>query len=212
MKVYIPFNMIVDTDFGIIRLIEQIQNISEYPTNKLKSFLLKRRQENPITEYSVLREFDVSPYSYGKIMDKYYEKILPLSSLTDMIAFVLTTYKLGVTNEISITIGCETQSEIDFLSSLMSSLDYSIHTELNNNLKLNAYDYIFVKYLNYKYVDYLLDELKISGKRIYVADYNFNTIYDEESHTYIIDPELHIRLESEGNVLCTVSLYNKKKK
>ena len=40
MKVYVPFNTIVDIDFGVIRVIESVIGITEYPTNKLKSFLL----------------------------------------------------------------------------------------------------------------------------------------------------------------------------
>ena len=42
MKLYIPFNMIIDTDVGIIRLVERLYDLSEYPINSLKSFLLRR--------------------------------------------------------------------------------------------------------------------------------------------------------------------------
>ena len=41
MKVYIPFNMIVDTDFGIIRIIEFFNQLPKYDNNQVKSFLLK---------------------------------------------------------------------------------------------------------------------------------------------------------------------------
>lgn len=210
MKVYIPFNMIVDTDFGIIRLIEEVQNISKYSTNKLKSFLLKRENENPVPEYSKLRGIDISEYAYDMILSKYYNKVLPLSTVTDIISFVINTYKLGLSSEVEILIGCDLESEVELIKKLTSSLDYSFETELNININLNDFDCIFTKYLDDAYVDYLLENVKISGKRLYVADYSFNTLYDTESEQFIIDPMLHMRLESEGNIVCTVSLYNKK--
>ena len=81
---------------------------------------------------------------------------------------------------------------------------------LNTDIVLNDFDCIFTKFIDNYYVDYLLDTVQIKGKRIYVADYNFNTIYDDEHELVIIDPEIHIRLESEGNIISLVTLYNKK--
>lgn len=210
MKVYIPFNMIIDTDFGVIRLIEIVQNISKYPTNKLKSFLLKRTNENPIPEYKKLRNLDISEYSYDIILDKYYEDILPLSEVTDMMSFIINTNKLGFSNEICIVVGCDMESEISYLHSILN-MKYSIETCLNTDIRLNDFDYIFTKYLNYQYVNYLLNVEKISAKRIYVADYSFNTLYDNKTNKNIIDPDIHMELESQGNILCLISLYNKKK-
>lgn len=210
MKIYIPFNMIIDTDFGMIRLIEEIQDLHGYPVNKLKSFLINRENENPISEYNKVREIDIIESAYDLILDKYYKMLLPSSSVTDMLAFVINTYKLGLSNEVEITIGCDLECEIDYIKSLLSELKYSFDIELNMNIDLNNYDCIFTKFMDKYYVDYLLDTVKISGKRIYVADYNFNTLYDTENGLKIIDPELHIRLESDGNVVSLVSLYNKK--
>ena len=36
MKVYIPFNMVVDIDFGIVRLVEKLNELPEKSTNKIK--------------------------------------------------------------------------------------------------------------------------------------------------------------------------------
>lgn len=211
MKVYIPFNMIVDTDFGIIRLTEKLNNISEYSVNQIKSFLLKRYFENPVPEYCRLRELDnTSEYLYDVLLSKFYEKILPKSTLTDMIAFVINTYKLGLANEVNIIIGCDYECEIDYLKSILSSIDYDIEMDLNINIKLNDYDCIFTKYIDEFYVEYLVENIKLEGKRIYVADYNFNTLYDDESKERIISPVLQIPLESNGNIIHLVSLYNKK--
>lgn len=210
IKIYIPFNMVVDTDFGMIRMIEKVQNISEYPVNKLKSLLLKREDENPVIDYNRIRKLNISEYTYDVILEKYYEKVLPLSSLTDMLPFIINTHKLGVSNELQITVACDLESEMKYLSKITSSLNYTIDTELNSNINLNDFDYIFIKYIDQYYVDYLINTAKIRGKRIYVADYEFNTLYDSESGQRIIDPMLHIELESVGCVVCTVSLYNKK--
>lgn len=212
MNVYIPFNMIIDTDFGIIRLIELSQGVSEYPINDMKSFLLNRKEVNPIKEYSELRELTI-PYVNDvlpAILEKFYDKILELSYFTDMIGFVVNTYKLGLSNDVNIVIGCDSESEIKYLNTVLSSIDYTFNIELNSDINLNDFSCIFTKFIDDEYVDYLLKTLDIHEKRIYVADYNFNTLYDKESNTKIIDPILHMRLESAGNVLCTVSLYNKK--
>ena len=98
---------------------------------------------------------------------------------------------------------------LKYLKSILSSLKFAINTELNMNLKLNKFDYIFTKYLDRFYVDHLINN-KINAKRLYVANYAFNTIVDPESKSIIIDPMLHIRLEGEGFVVSTISLYNKK--
>ena len=210
MKVYIPFNMVVDTDFGVIRIVEKFYNLSEYPVNKIKSFLLKREIENPIYEYCELRGIECVEYSslYNTILDESYEAVLKLSCFTDLLSFIMNTYKLGLSNEMEITVGCNSESEIDYLNSVIST-DYTIRTELNMNLKLNKFDYIFTKCLDNFYVDYLINN-KITAKRLYVADYEFNTIVDPKSKSVIIDPMLHMRLESEGFVVSTISLYNKK--
>lgn len=210
MKVYIPFNMIIDTDFGIIRIVEKLQNLSEYPVNKLKSFLLKRLDENPIPEYNKIRGINVSKYIYDIMLEEHYEKTLELSMVTDMIAFVVNTYKMGLFNEVEIVIGCNYKCEMDFIKKILSSLDHTVETQFTMNLNLNEFDCIFTKYIDDNIVSYLLDYEEVKGKRIYVADYQFNTLYDEETNTYIINPELHLRLESEGNIVSIVSLYNKK--
>lgn len=211
MKVYIPFNMIVDTDFGIIRLTEKLNKLPEYSVNKTKSFLLKRYFENPVPEYCKLRELDInSEYLYDILLSNFYEKVLHQSTLTDMISFVINTYKLGLANEINIVVGCDHEYEIEFLKTILASIDYDIDMELNININLNDYDCIFTKYIDEFYVEYLIENVKLKGKRIYVADYNFNTLYDDESKERIISPVLQIPLESNGNILHLVSIYNKK--
>lgn len=210
MKVYIPFNMIVDTDFGIIRVVESVNKISEFSINKIKSYLINRKDENPIPEYCELRNAKMMP-SLRLLMEteKYYNIILKLSGLTDILSFVINTYKLGLSNELEITVGCNSEIEIKYFKSILSSLNYTINTVLNSDTNLGDYDYIFVKYLDKYYVDYLINN-NINAKRLYVADYKFNTILDEENNTFIIDPLLHMRLDSEGFVVSTISVYNKK--
>lgn len=210
MKVYIPFKMIVDTDSGILRLIEKVQQVPEYSINEMKSFLLNRGKENPVIDFNKERKLEIMEQVYDEILDRFYEKILPLSLTTDLISFIINTYKLGFSNELEITIACNYELEMEYLKSITSSLPYSLNMEFNTDLNLNRFDCIFIKYLDEFMVDYLIDIIKLEGKRIYVADYNFNTLYDTESKTKIIDPYLHLKLESNGNIVSLVSLYNKK--
>lgn len=211
MKLYIPFNMIVDTDFGVVRYTERYFNISEYPINKLKSFLLHRTEENPIPEYCDLRKLDKEKIDglYEEMLEKYYSSVLKFSNMTDLLSFIINTYKLGLSNDMEITIGCNTEEELEFFNRSVSSLNFTITTVLNESINLNDFDYIFTKYLDTYYVDYLFNN-KIHAKRLYVANYGFNTLLDEETGYQMIDPVLHMRLESEGFVVNTISLYNKK--
>lgn len=209
MNVYIPFNMIVDTDFGVLRLVELVQNIEPYSTNKLKSFLINRKEVNPIIEYKSLRNFDIIDSAYEVIVDKHYQNVLQLSETTDMISFVINTYKLGMSNQVNIVIGCDDDIEINYLKAILK-VKYSFNISLNKDIKLKDFDCIFIKYINYAYADYLINTEQLSAKRIYVADYNFNTLYDGKSKQKIIDPMIHIEFEQHGNILCLVSLYNRR--
>ena len=209
MKLYIPFDMIVDIDYGIIRLFEKINNLPERSVNSLKSLLLKRENENPIIPYCVLKQIEYPESLYEKIMEDHYEKVLKLSGLTDILSFVINTYKLGLSNEMEIVVGCNYPSDMEYLTTVLSSFNYTIDMKLNADINLDDFDYIFAKVLDDYYVDYL-ENNKIHGKRLYVADYGFNTLLDEETQTLIIDPILHLRLESMGIVVNTISVYNKK--
>ena len=210
MKVYIPFNMVTDIDFGLIRITEKVYNLPAFSENKIKSFLLKRENENPIPEYCELRKVKFNEYIYQVIMENYYDAALELSEMTDILSFIISTYKLGLSNEMEITIGCNTESEIKYLQRMLSGLNFKIDMDLNINLNLNNFDYIFSKVLDEFYVDYL-EKNKIQGKRLYVANYKFNTLVEEQSQEIIIDPLLHLRLDAMGIVVNIISIYNKKK-
>lgn len=209
MKLYIPFNMIVDVDVGVLRLIEKIHKLPEYSVNKIKSFLIKRENEDPIPEFSTLRGIQSSDGLYGIMLESRYQGVINASGMTDILSFVINTYKLGLSNEMEITIGCNRPYEIEYLKSKLSALNYSMDMQLNKDIKLKDFDYIFTKVLDQYYVDYL-ENNDVRGKRLYVADYRFNTLIDEESQSIIIDPIQHMRLESMGIIVSTVSIYNKK--
>lgn len=211
MNVYIPFNMIVDIDSGVIKLVELIQNIEPYSDNKLKSFLINRKEINPIPEYKQARGFYVLDSTYEIILDKYYKDALKLSIITDLIGLAINTYKLGMGKQVNVVIGCDEELEAEYLKSILK-IDYKINICLNKDIKLKNFDCIFIKYIDDTYCDYLIQDEEISAKRIYVADYFFNTLYDSESKQKIIDPVLQLKMEEYGNILSLVSLYNKKRR
>lgn len=214
MKVYIPFDIIVDTDFGIIRMINKLNGLESKNINKIKSFLIKRTNPNPVEEYceleSVTKQDITYDEFYNKMMSKeHYRYILLMSEFTDMLSFIINTSKLGLNSEVFITIACNNEEEVNYLSSKLSKLKMTPDIRLSKDIDINDYEYIFVKYLNDNYIKNLEDN-GIRGKRLYVADYGFNTIYDEEIDANIVLPMYHIALESLGIAVCTVSLYNKK--
>lgn len=211
MKLYIPFNMIIDTDAGVVRVAEKMHNIPEYPVNKLKSFLLNRTDINPLPEYAKLRKVEIPDYAYNSIITVGYPSVLALSFITDILAFVINTYKLGYSNDINITIGCDNPQEIEHLKKVLSNLEFSLNITLNSKLDLNDFDYIFTKYINEFYVDDIVNNKKLTAKRLYISDHKLNTLSDENGNK-IIDIQYHIPLESNGIVLNLISIYNKKRK
>lgn len=208
-NVCIPFDMIVDTDYAVIRLVEETQQLKPMYDKKLKKFLVEREYENPIIEFNKLKRINIMEETYDRLIEeKYYSKLLNLATFTDMINFVIMTNDLSVSSEMRITIACNTEIEKDFLIKNMKKIQVPVNIELFRNLDLNNFDSIFTKYIDQNYIDYLLDTVKFHGAKLYVADYNFNTIIDEETGTKGILPEYHLALESEGILVFTVSLYN----
>lgn len=208
MKLYIPFNMIIDTDYGVIQVIDEVQEIPHLNKNQIKSFLLNRRNENLISEYNKIRNIQLIESAYDLILDDHYKLVLSLSEITDIIGFVINTHKFGLTRDLKITVGCDLDVEREFIQQKLQGIAFNC--VMNSDIKLDQFDYIMAKSLDESYADYLLDVENLEGKRIYVADYHFNTLYSEETHEHIIDPFVQMKFESKGNILCLITPYNKK--
>ena len=104
MKLYIPFNMIIETDVGVLKSIEKVNNLPEWSINKFKSFLIKREEMNPLPEYCKLRNIEYEDGIYEMIINKFYKKVVELSIPTDLLSFVINTYKLGISKSFIITV------------------------------------------------------------------------------------------------------------
>lgn len=215
MNLYIPFNMVIDTDVGIIRLVERLKQLPEYPLNNLKSFLLNREKINPIPEYAKLRNIDIEYedelYDLIGLSDSgFYPSVLKLSKPTDILSFIINTYKLGYSKEVMITIGCKNENEINCLKNKLSKIRFSFDIRLNSELNFDDFEYIFNKYIDEYYVKDLIEYKKLRGKRLYISDHKFNTLTDDEGNK-IVDIQYHIPLEANGIILSLISIYNKKK-
>lgn len=175
IDVAIPFNMIVDTEMGLLRLIrfEYRNDIFSYKSIENEEFmkmLLKCRiEENPLS--AITNDISKTELDdmYHQFFDTRYDKILRLSPNTSI--FDLTQLP-NINNTIRYTIvfDDEEQKKIFELRGGKAFRTYvgSIFDEdiVNKNTTL------YIKYIS----DLSKQTIDINGKNLYIADYYFNMV------------------------------------
>ena len=177
-NVLIDFNMVIDTDIGLLRFMlmngysddsffnKKVKNKEQKDLIKL---LQNRDEANPLSLF--FRKDNEAIYSqryklYNEFIDTNYKDIIDLSIKTSMFDLCNIWKQLG---EIRPTILCKNIEE----EHLIESKDKNLATVISNyeDIDLDKYDSIFVKDC-YKLLDFPTDALYRKG--IYVADYAFN--------------------------------------
>lgn len=209
MSPLIPFNVIVDTDVGLLSLI-----LKEYmdPSVFNKDFffdktvsqlvydLYTRKEENPILLCIKDEYKDYADDYYNQFMEREYQKILNKSVVTEFYRLVRL---YNNESEIRLTIVCEREEEIEELRKLdnTKSCNIELSKDLNPRL-LKTYNQFFFKSIGdiIPYTKYLLN------KTIYIANYGFNI---SENGGFVSNPL--IDLLSNNNRLNVIDVYNMKR-
>ena len=181
-SVLIPFNMLYDTEMGLIKLIadkymdpEEFQDgLLLQPDGINKYFLKQRIDKNPLTDY-VLKEGDTE-YYYNEFMEKKYSEVLQYSPKTGIYSMIEKF--INQENAISVTIICSDEKEMDIINrdfddgpiQCISPDDYE------QEIDLRLYDSIYVKDIN----DLFLFGDSLDGKNIYMATYMHNYTFGLE--------------------------------
>jgi hypothetical protein len=202
MTPLIPFNVIVDTDEGLLRVIYKYYMDSTifnrsffegHTINSLAQALYEREMENPLylcinDEYK-----DSCDSLYKEFMETKYETILDWSVITEIYRLIRL---FNNEPDIKLTIVCERQEEVDCLRASKETKDCKII--LSDSLKpetIKSFNQFFFKSIGdaIPYTKYL------TGKTIYFSNYTFNSKAGEN------DPILAIL--SENNVVNFIDVF-----
>lgn len=171
----IPFDMIFDTEMGLMKLIEfhyRKSGIFNYDAlgkdDLTKLYLMQRDNWNPLT---ILCDESVSQEDkddmYKQFMEREYEKILlysPNTALYDMLNIVYRN------DQIKFTVVCKTEEELDFFNKRNCKAYRVIVGDMFNDDLLIENPNIYIKYIK----DLYQQPKNFSHKSLYIGDYEFN--------------------------------------
>lgn len=178
----IPFDMIIDTDVGILKLAKEryidssiyYYGILQLSIDILAYMLTKRKEVNPL---SIAKKSGIGnsviDQNYKEMIESDYDKIVSLSVTTDL----FDAMRYFISSDIIIpTILCKNDIEADMLSKI--KFEKKIAVEVCPPEHLSAkYDPIYIKDISkINRYSHLLD-----GKNIYIANYGFNFVEVEDN-------------------------------
>lgn|SRR5574344_22679 len=208
----IPFNCIVDTDYGLLSLI----NDSYLDKDVFDvDFFNKNHRIKDMVKEIYLREF-INPLSicmkdkteiekqdqlYQDFMNEKYQDILNLSMETEVYN-AIELFKLS--GEIRTGIVCNRQEEIDFLKTLPGTKGIPAFLLKDFKKEFPLYSQFYFKSLDDIYFTSIYS--LIHNQTVYIADYKFNTLILSDQAQKDI---LYLRLNM--NAFSLYSPYNKEK-
>ena len=189
--VLVPFNLIVDTDMGLIKLLEFDYSNTEYfhegilnTEEENQQYLLNtRNNRNPLSIVFKKDDPELMDDLYKQFIEKEYDNILQLSCNTSL-ANLANALREDISQVIRLTILCQSKAEENIIK-LRNIPHFRPLVSRPELVNLNNYDSLYIKDVHD------LDKFKkeIFKKSIYVANYGFNIVIDPEQVNPLIDPE-----------------------
>ena len=189
--VLVPFNLIVDTDMGLIKLLEFDYSNTEYfhegilnTEEENQQYLLNtRNNRNPLSIVFKKDDPELMDDLYKQFIEKEYDNILQLSCNTSL-ANLANALREDISQVIRLTILCQSKAEENIIK-LRNISNFRPLVSRKELVNLNNYDSLYIKDVHD------LDKFKkeIFKKSIYVANYGFNIVIDPEQVNPLIDPE-----------------------
>ena len=209
MAPLISFDMIIDTDMGLINLIKNeyldptVFEISFFDQSMFKILLdlYKRRVDNPLELFAKegIPKVELDGY-YKEFKETCYEKILSYSISTEIYNLIGT---FNTVPEITSTILCYNQAQLDILKNetKLSQNSKILLSELTDIGSLNQYEQFFFKWINEAY-----PFINLVSKSFYFATHGLN-ISDKKSDIKT-DDGLIIELTRKKNNINVLDMYD----
>lgn len=223
MYILIPFDLLVDTDIGVVKVAEsEYYNSDKYDdyldfdllTDLNKSdykFLFEYRTNiNPL--YMIVNRdlpkenYNILDSIYDNIIKEKYVDVLNNSELTGIHRIIASgMYSEG--GPFRVTIICKNELEASYVRSFnfKSNIIFCESKEDICDIDMDEYKYIFVK--DIKDFEYYGD---LKEKVLFIANYRFNKVYTdtEIGEKYLIDLKFILNLISD-NIIKTIDVYPK---
>lgn len=202
-NILIDFNLLIDTDYGLIKLIKTEYSENEFINVLLSKMrdkiilgeLVSRKDKNPL--YIALnKDYKESADSlYKEFMESEYDSILKYSISTSLLELILTYIE---TNSCTVTVICKNKSEEQIINK------YKLKAIISDNyadIDISEFDSIYIK-------DYreILEFKFLKAKNIFIGNYRFNL--EEDNYTPIKEVSL---LVGDINIISVIDVYNSNK-
>ena len=180
LEVLVPFDVLCDVDFGLIKMVLYEYSKKGFNTmylklhdDTLKYMLMTREQYNPLHVIKN-REFEDNVYDdlYSQFINEAYDRILLYTPQSSIFNMINTVYNTNFKRDISFTVWCNniTQKQlIDKLNGYLHRFNV-ICAEKLEQIDFCDYDVIYVKYLQ----ECIPIKDNLIGKNLYVLNYSFN--------------------------------------
>lgn len=177
--ILVEFDMMVDTEYGLIRLLRDkycseeffFKDILNLEEKLLKGVLMERTMFNPLqVAFKDESKIDYMDSFYNQFIEREYEEILKRSCLTNITNLV----KMGIDTEgvVKFDIVCRNKMQRDYMTHIMSdclpSL-FNIVLDTDEIFDAEKYSALFVKDIRN-----LVRYKNLHGKVIYLANMNYN--------------------------------------
>lgn len=208
IKVLMPFNVLIDTDVGIWKLIQDeyhnevffLPGMLDVLDVHKKYMMMTRDTRNPLLTILTEPSEELADDFYNQFMEKEYNNILEKSPTTD-VCKILDTMRITKSNIIRLTILCRNEEEKHCILDRDIVHDSIIVGEMEK-ISLSEYGVIFIK--DVKDLDSFR---RVEGKILYIANYGFNIYKDPESVNPILPFEV-IEKYSGENEFYVYSVYH----
>lgn len=214
--VYVEFNMLVDTDYGLIKFIaDNFADESMFYTDVLfmdehllKGMLMERTNYNPLT-VPAIDEDNITLLNtlYDQFIERYYDKILGYSTVTSVLEAVL---KYMVISAARIQFICEYESEADVLRMLMNKFGIKDRTLYSIYVRKDTEEIINVSKCNIfiaKHPTSLYRYTGLDTKNIYLADLVCNLDQEKLEKRKLRYPNIDTILYYSENQINYMQLY-----